>query len=167
MDTILPIVAWVPKEVVDTVFNVTNTTDSDDDCRMPQVPCDKVLELPDHFLDFAGQEIVLKGEDYVIKSYSPFCDPGGPYCLPMFGDIDALHGVIGDDTIVLGSQFLKKVYSVFDWDDRTVSCKFLTDDWFDYLLTDASSCCGQASLLWKGLAALRTPFSPSNVPGGS
>lgn len=158
LDTLLPLVAWVSKEVIDRVFNATNTTVSEDDCRTPQVPCDKVSELPDLFLDFAGQEIVLKGEDYVIKSYWPFCDPGGPYCMPMFGDIDALRGVMGNDTIVLGSQFLKKVYSVFDWDDRTVSCKFLADYWFYYLLTDVSSCCGQASLFWKDLAALRTPI---------
>jgi hypothetical protein len=41
---------------------------------MPQVPCDKLSELPDLILDFAGHEIVLKAEDYVVKSYWPFCD---------------------------------------------------------------------------------------------
>ena len=102
LDTTFPVVAWVPKEIVETIFHVTNTIDREGGCYMPQVPCDKLSELPDLILDFAGHEIVLKAEDYVVKSYLPFCDRG-PYCTPMFSDIGALHGEMGDNTIVLGS----------------------------------------------------------------
>ena len=126
LDAILPeSVIWLPKELVQTVYDTVNATVHAGDCFVPQVPCDEVSELPDLVLNFGNQEIVLKGEDYIGKAFWPLCF-GGPYCTPMIGDNGALPGGVDDGTILLGAAFLKKVYSVFDWDDRTVSCKSWT-----------------------------------------
>jgi saccharopepsin len=120
LDSILPPAAWVPNELAQAVLNATNATVDETDCDMPVVPCDKISELPHLVFDFDGQEIVLNGEDYIGEAEWPFCFRG-PYCSPLIG-----YNPRDNDTIVLGPPFLKKVYSVFDWDDRTVSCKSRT-----------------------------------------
>jgi hypothetical protein len=152
LDSILPhAVAWVPEVLFQTIMNATHATKHKGDCYVPQVPCDKISELPDIVFDFDGQEIVLQGEDYVGKAFWPLCF-GGPYCTPLIGDISALRGQVDDGTIVLGAQFLKKVYSVFDWDDRTVSCKSCPKSCYAHLLTlFLFSFSGQASLFGKDL----------------
>jgi hypothetical protein len=135
LDSILPeAVAWVPKGLAEAIMQATNATVHKGDCYVPQVPCDKISELPDIVFDFGGQKIVLEGEDYVGKAFWPLCF-GGPYCTPLIADIGALRGTVDDGTIVLGAQFLKKVYSVFDWDDRTVSCKSWAKHRYTHLLT--------------------------------
>ena len=90
------------------------------DCGLPVVSCDKISELPHLVFDFGGQEIALNGEDYIGEAEWLFCFRG-PYCSPLIGS-----SLRDDNTIVLGPSFLKKVYSVFNWDERTVLCKSRT-----------------------------------------
>ena len=163
LDSIFPqAVAWLPEELAETIMNTVNATVDNKDCYVPQVPCDKISELPDLVFDFGSQEIVLKGEDYVGKAYWPLCF-GGPYCTPLIGDIRALQPAVAEGTIVLGGQFLKKVYSVFDWDDRSVSCKSWTSNQYFHKLTGALSCNGQASLLGKDLNLFMSTRTEYNV----
>jgi saccharopepsin len=154
-------VAWLPKTLFMTILHATNATVYFGDCPVVQFPCDKISELPDLVLNFGNQEIVLKGEDYVGKSSLPQCS-GGPYCMPLIGDIGTLNGK-EDGPIVLGSRFLKKVYSVFDWDDRTVSCKSWAYNWYDHLLTGTFSCTGQTSILWTDLVARCHPLDTTSL----
>jgi hypothetical protein len=44
----------------------------------------------------------------------------------------------GPVEVVLGTSFLKKVYSVFDWDEKTISCEFLHPPWDSRLIQDIS-----------------------------
>ena len=37
--------------------------------------------------------------------------------------LDSFPGGVEDKRILLGSSFLERVYSVFDWDEKTISCK--------------------------------------------
>jgi hypothetical protein len=80
------------------------------------VSCDKISELTHLVFDFGCQEIVLNGEDYIGEAEWLFCFRG-PYCSPLIGS-----SLRDDNTIVLGPSFLKKAYSVFNWDERTVLC---------------------------------------------
>ena len=111
------------------------------------VTCDKILELPHLVFDFDGQEIVLNGENYIGEEEWLFCFRG-PYCSPLIRS-----GLRDDNTIVLGPPFLK-IYSVFDWDERTVLCKSRTRSQCRHLLTSALSRNWQTSLLWEDLAVL-------------
>ena len=114
------------------------------------VPCDKISELPHPVFDFDGQEVVQNGEDYIGEVEWLFCSRG-PYCSPLIG-----YSPGGDNMTVLGPPFLKKVYSVFDWDDRAVSRKSQTQSQCRHLLTGTLSRNGQTSLFWEDLAILPT-----------
>ena len=107
-------------DVAERILHEVNATAAND-CYVPQVPCDRRADLPELVFDFAGQEIVLTGEDYTVESDWPLCF-GGPYCVPMINP--GPPSLLGDNTIMLGTDFLKNVYAVFDWDERSVSCEF-------------------------------------------
>lgn len=91
------------------------------------VPCSSIPDLPDLVIEFrGGQEIVLKGEDYVVKMALPWCREPVIECLPL---IQAFPDQVPDfeipqDLLLLGGAFLKSVYSVFDWDKRRVGCEY-------------------------------------------
>jgi saccharopepsin len=90
----------------------------DDDCWIC-TSCENVPSLPVISLNLGGREFKLRGEDYTVKGIPFMCDR--ECCFPIIGP----NSEEADSTeIVVGSLFLKKLYTVFDWDARAVHCKF-------------------------------------------
>lgn len=97
------------------------------------VDCDTVSSLPEITLGFPGQEIVLKGEDYTMlheEANPRFCSQPIKECWLMVEQGPGPRDM-PQNLIVLGTSFLKKVYAVFDLDERSISCElfFLLDCW--------------------------------------
>ena len=117
LDTTYP---WLglPSYIAQSLINATGA-DCSDWCTGCEVPCDQVAGLPKLTLSLGGYNFTLGGEDYVVRtSFAwPFCKIQ-EYCTIL---------VQGGETpeepkqIVLGSTFLKSVYSVFDFGNRAVS----------------------------------------------
>jgi hypothetical protein len=98
------------------------------DCTYsPVVDCDRVESLPSLQIGLNGQKVTLSGEDYVFK----WTTPDGACPIPIEECvlyIDSLPPPGGrdefpEDLIILGTSFLKKVYSVYNWDEQTISCR--------------------------------------------
>jgi saccharopepsin len=84
------------------------------------VDCDEVTSLPEITIGLRGQNVTLKGEDYVQRFEVPgFCREDGKECVVMIGGITE-----SKNTVILGLPFLKKVMGVWNWDEKTVSCEF-------------------------------------------
>ncbi|KAE9380048.1 acid protease [Stipitochalara longipes BDJ] len=85
------------------------------------VDCDDVGSLPEITIGLKGQNVTLRGEDYVQKIEVPgYCQPPpGGECVVM---IDSVMDT--ETTVILGMPFLKKMMGVFNWDEKTVSCEF-------------------------------------------
>ena len=97
-------------------------------CGMEMViPCSKVSDLPDLVINFEeGGDFVLKGRDYVAEMTLSWCDEPVVECLPLIDSLpESLPGVEDPSSfILLGSEILKTVYSVFDWDEKRVGCEY-------------------------------------------
>jgi saccharopepsin len=99
------------------------------DCSFaPVVDCNRVASLPSLQIGLNGQNVTLAGEDYVFK----WTTPDGTRCPIPIEEcvlfIDSLpppggHNEFPEDLVILGTAFLKKVYSVYNWDEQTISCK--------------------------------------------
>lgn len=83
------------------------------------VDCDEIASMPEIIIGLKGQNVTLKGEDYVQRIEDPF-SCSGEECVVM---ID--WSGESEDTVVLGMPFLKKMMGVFDWDGKMVSCEYL------------------------------------------
>ena len=84
------------------------------------VDCDEIASLPEVTIGLKGQNVTLKGEDYVQRIGDPLsCRFPGEECAVMF---DAV--MESENTVILGMPFLKKLMGVFNWDEKTISCEF-------------------------------------------
>jgi saccharopepsin len=84
------------------------------------VDCDEIASLPEVTIGLKGQNVTLKGEDYVQKiGYPLSCMFPEEECAVMF---DAV--MESENTVILGMPFLKKMMGVFNWDEKTISCEF-------------------------------------------
>lgn len=94
------------------------------------VNCDRLHELPELIIEFGNQNITMHGADYILRHVlSPEeraregCEDTLEVCV---------HGIAemptdGEDggLMTLGMGFMKKMYTVFDWDEKTVSCELI------------------------------------------
>jgi saccharopepsin len=99
--------------------------------RVETIPCSQVANLPALGIMLNGQEIQLRGEDYVERMWFEDCEEKWQ-CIPL---IEAVPNYVPPeqfprDWIILGSAFLKKVYAVYNWDRKTVGCEY---PWFRML----------------------------------
>jgi hypothetical protein len=90
------------------------------------VDCELDLDkLPVMTIEIGDQKFEFTANDYVEKRQSLF-SPGNVECTVVFGkfyDGDAGPNDNYGKHIWLGSYFLQKLYTVFDWDEKTISCK--------------------------------------------
>lgn len=89
------------------------------------VDCDAVSSLPHITIGLRGQEVVLKGEDYTMRYEDDnprFCQHPVKECWLLIEEAPN-RADWPRDLIILGTAFLKNVYTVFDWDRRSVSCE--------------------------------------------
>lgn len=105
------------------------------------VDCASIPDIPDLIVAFEGHNITLKGEDYV----QPWAPPEGEecptpikMCMVMVVPLPYWDG-FPVDLMVFGTRLLRTVYSVFDWDEKAVSCKF-EDRTFRFFLIDFGDC---------------------------
>jgi saccharopepsin len=103
----------LPVLVGEKITNAT-TPDRDNDCHVPSIPCDQVAQLPHLTFNLGGHHYTLTGEDYIVRTQVPFCG-AKYYCVPIVGGASGV-----EDMIVLGSSFLKRFYSVYNLDTRTI-----------------------------------------------
>ena len=101
------------------------------DCSFePLVDCDRVASFPSLQIWLNGQTVALSGEDYVYKWTTPpdstRCPAPIEECVLVIGSLGPPEGPEGfpEDLVILGTAFLKKVYSVYNWDEQTISCKW-------------------------------------------
>jgi saccharopepsin len=99
------------------------------DCTYaPVVDCDRVASLPSLQIGLNGQNVTLSGEDYVYKWITPDstrCPIPIEECALIIDSFGPPGGrdEFPEDLVILGTSFLKKVYSVYNWDEQTISCK--------------------------------------------
>ena len=93
--------------------------------NMQVISYEEVSSLPTVTLRLGGHDYELNGEDYVARLLPPECTDLGIQCVPMIKRIP--DGVVPEgiprDFIIIGSSFLKKFYSVTDWDHKTIGCE--------------------------------------------
>jgi len=85
------------------------------------IDCERRAELPDVTFDLGGHNFTLTPYDYTLEM---MMGDYGFRCLSAFQQWDTQQGHI--DIIVLGSAFLRAFYSVFDYDNKELGCKFST-----------------------------------------
>ncbi|KAH8817016.1 aspartic peptidase domain-containing protein [Xylogone sp. PMI_703] len=89
----------------------------------PRVSCDELSSLPEIIIGLKGQNITLKGPDYVSK----ITVGDTPTCSIPHDDRDRCYVMIewlgtgAADVAILGTPFLETVMGVWDWDTRTIS----------------------------------------------
>lgn len=91
------------------------------------VDCDTVSSLPEIRFGFAGQDIVLKGEDYTMEIYEntrACVHPVHECWLMLESRPDRVE--FPDDLIILGTSFLKNTYALFDWGKKSISCELVS-----------------------------------------
>ncbi|KAL2074066.1 hypothetical protein VTL71DRAFT_7844 [Oculimacula yallundae] len=102
-------------------------------CRpVVSMDCDRRHELPDVVIEFGNQNVTMHGEDYITKYFltpeernQKGCEDVVAICVaaifesPTWGDDENL--------MTLGMGFLRKVYTVFDWDEKSISFGKLRD----------------------------------------
>jgi saccharopepsin len=91
----------------------------------PRVSCDDLSSLPEIIIGLKGQNITVRGQDYVRK----ITVPDTPGCSDPHDDRDRCYVMVNwtgglRDVVVLGAPFLERVMGVWNWDAQTVSCKF-------------------------------------------
>jgi saccharopepsin len=97
--------------------------------RYPIVDCDRLPSLPEIVFRFKGQNVTLRGEDYVRKLKTPTnCPDADDACHVMFDYLGSQK-----DLVLLGTPFLERVMGVFNWDERTDSCEFFCSGRGDWL----------------------------------
>lgn len=90
----------------------------------PSVSCDDLSSLPDIIIGLKGQNITVRGQDYVSKVTltenlpCPGFEEGRERCYVMIPQLAE------EDVVILGTPFLKRVMGVWNWDTQTVSCEF-------------------------------------------
>lgn len=89
----------------------------------PAVPCESRARLPDLNLHFGGHKLTLTPYQYLLETTTATF---GHKCYSMFipSVEDEMPPEIPEKILFLGSTFLSAFYSVFDLDNRTVSCKW-------------------------------------------
>lgn len=88
-----------------------------------RINCDLVRDQLSIHLTFDEQEIVLMPEDYIRDVFGLF---GEEYCKAALEDVEMPDNELiawKNESVVLGSPFLQAVYSVFNWEEKTVSCE--------------------------------------------
>jgi hypothetical protein len=90
------------------------------------VDCDLDLDkLPVMTIGIGDQKFEITPHDYVKKGQPAFCQ-GIVGCTVVFSLFyDGRPSDNYGEHIWLGSEFLQKLYTVFDWDEKTISCKLL------------------------------------------
>lgn len=113
----------LPPFIGSAILNATGA-DCSDSCKMCEVPCDKLHELPIITFNLGGHNITITGKDYTVKTdiWWPFCAYPGEYCQVNIGPSTS-DGDQESKTIDLGSSFLRGVYSAYDFDARSVHRK--------------------------------------------
>lgn len=114
----------LPYYIGNAILNATGA-DCSDTCKGCEVNCSTLNQLPHITFNLGGQNVTITGEDYTVKTdiWWPFCSYPGEYCQVNIGP----NGGEGDEEskmIVLGTSFLRGVYSAYDFDDRAVYCKW-------------------------------------------
>lgn len=97
--------------------------------RYPAVDCDKIHSFPEIVIGFKGQNVTLRGENYVRRietpeSYPKFWDD----CYLMIDNLPEF-----EDMVFLGMPFLETVMGVWNWDEKTVSCEFFRSRRYDWV----------------------------------
>lgn len=86
----------------------------------PGIDCDEVPSLPEIAIGLKGQNVTLKGEDYVrymnLTDHCPFEVAGCFLMIDYMGDIE--------DFVILGMPFLQKLMGVFNWDEKAISREY-------------------------------------------
>ena len=110
---------WIglPPHIGQSLINATGA-DCSDSCTGCEVPCDQVAGLPELTLNLGGYNISIEAKDYVVRTKVtwPFCK-NQEYCTILVEGSEIFEE---PKKIVLGSSFLKSVYSVFDFENRAV-----------------------------------------------
>jgi saccharopepsin len=88
------------------------------------VPCDKIPEMPPLLFELGRDEdavtFPILAEDYVtqIPTYMDV-----PICAISLGDVKRDYS-LPEGIVVLGTPFLRRYYSVYNFENRTIGCKF-------------------------------------------
>jgi len=89
---------------------------------MNYIDCARVPDMPELVFTFGqGQTVKLTGADYVVKM--GFDEYDLSVCTIAFDDA-YYFPEIPDDTMILGSSFLRGFHSTWDWENRIVGCKY-------------------------------------------
>lgn len=112
-----------PDRFLTKILAALNTT-ADDCLSNDCLDCDSDLDkLPVMSFLIGDQKFDITPSEYVIKYKYPSWHK--ERCDPLFGRVYNRGGNSDGDQIYLGTPFLDKVYSVYDWDEKTISCKWL------------------------------------------
>ena len=85
------------------------------------IDCQRRAELPDVVFNLGGQNFTLTPYDYTLEM---MMGDYGIRCRFPFEPLDPRLGHMR--VVVLGSAFLRAFYSVFDYDNKELGCKFST-----------------------------------------
>jgi hypothetical protein len=84
------------------------------------VPCPLVNNLPDLLFTFnEGQRVRITPEEYVLRIVLGY----GVFLCTIAIDDAIEHPNLPDNTVVLGSSFLRGFHSIWDWGNRTIACE--------------------------------------------
>ena len=110
----------LPPFIGQSLVNATGA-DCSDSCTGCEVPCDEVTDLPVLTLNFGGHDFTIGGWDYTVKTglQWPFCGYK-EYCTLLVCGSDFFDN---DKKVLVGSSFMKNLYSVYDTDERNVKCR--------------------------------------------
>ena len=111
----------LPPTLGETIVNATGA-DCSDGCKGCVVPCNELHKLPHLTFNLGGHNVTITGEDYAVKTDIrwPFCKYS-VRCELVIGP--GSKDYLEPKTIELGSAFLRGLYSVFDYDARSIHCK--------------------------------------------
>jgi hypothetical protein len=102
---------------------------------MPNISCDRVDDLPDLVFKFdGGQTVRLTAKEYVMRIIDDDLDRS--ICLIAILD-NSDYGV-SPNVAILGTSFLRGFHSIWDWRNRTVSCKLFSVLLMFCILTSSS-----------------------------
>ena len=87
------------------------------------VDCDHIPQFPNLIIGFENQNVTLRGSDYTVrrKVVERGCKDMADECMVMVSTSPMDKD--DPDSMLLGMGFLKTVYTVFDLDEKSVSCK--------------------------------------------
>lgn len=112
--------------------------------------CEARTSLPNLTLTLGadGRDLVLTPWDYMFEVEH---ENEGTKCILSFIEIPEMLDNLG--YVMLGTAFLTSFYSVFDYDNQTVSCKFPptthSQDTFIFMLTQCTKSCVVAKARWE------------------